>query len=173
MLFRSESPIRGETFVTRKITRGVARIEVGLEQTLYLGNLEAKRDWGHARDYIEGMHMILQADKPDDFVLATGETRSVREMVELSFAQVGRRVEWRGAGVDETGIDARSGKTVVKIDPTYFRPTEVDLLVGDASKARKVLGWKPKRTFAQLVEEMVASDLAEAKRDIANGKRTV
>ncbi|QOZ44792.1 GDP-mannose 4,6-dehydratase [Bradyrhizobium sp. CCBAU 53340] len=173
ILFNHESPIRGETFVTRKITRGVARIEVGLEQTLYLGNLEAKRDWGHARDYVEGMHMILQADKPDDFVLATGEMRSVREMVELSFAQVGRRLEWRGAGVDETGVDAISGKTVVRIDPTYFRPTEVDLLVGDASKAQKVLGWKPKRSFAQLVEEMMASDLAEAKRDIANGKRTV
>ncbi|UFW88324.1 GDP-mannose 4,6-dehydratase [Bradyrhizobium barranii] len=173
ILFNHESPIRGETFVTRKITRGVARIEVGLEETLYLGNLEAKRDWGHARDYIEGMHMILQADKPDDFVLATGETRSVREMVELSFAQVGRRLEWRGAGVDETGIDAKSGKTVVKIDPTYFRPTEVDLLVGDASKARAVLGWKPKRNFAELVAEMMASDLAEAKRDAAGGKRTV
>lgn len=173
ILFNHESPVRGETFVTRKITRGVARIEVGLEQTLYLGNLEAKRDWGHAKDYVEGMHMILQADKPDDFVLATGETRSVREMVELSFAQVGRRIEWRGHGVEETGIDARSGKVVVKIDPTYFRPTEVDLLIGDASKARQVLGWKPKRSFAQLVEEMVASDLAEAKRDVANGKRTV
>lgn len=173
ILFNHESPVRGETFVTRKITRGVARIEVGLEQTLYLGNLEAKRDWGHAKDYVEGMHMILQADKPDDFVLATGETRSVREMVEMSFAQVGRRIEWRGHGVEETGIDARSGKVVVKIDPTYFRPTEVDLLIGDASKARQVLGWKPKRSFAQLVEEMVASDLAEAKRDVANGKRTV
>ena len=115
--------------------------------------------------------MILQADKPDDFVLATGETRSVREMVELAFAQVGRRIEWRGKGVEETGVDAKSGKTLVKIDPSYFRPTEVDLLVGDASKARKVLGWKPKRTFNQLVEEMVASDLAEAKRDAVNGKR--
>ncbi|WP_244659393.1 GDP-mannose 4,6-dehydratase, partial [Bradyrhizobium guangdongense] len=129
--------------------------------------------WGHAKDYVEGMHMILQADKPDDFVLATGETRSVRELVELSFAQVGRRIEWRGKGVDETGVDAKSGKIVVRIDPTYFRPTEVDLLVGDASKAQKVLGWKPKRSFAQLVEEMMAGDLAEAKRDIANGKRTV
>jgi GDPmannose 4,6-dehydratase len=159
--------------VTRKITRSVARIELGLEDMLYLGNLSAKRDWGHAKDYVEGMHMILQADKPDDFVLATGETRSVREMVELSFAQVGRRIEWRGEGVDETGIDSKNGKTVVKVDPTYFRPTEVDLLVGDASKARDKLGWKPKRTFAQLVEEMVASDLAEARRDVANGKRTV
>lgn len=173
ILFNHESPIRGETFVTRKITRGVARIEVGLEQTLYLGNLSAKRDWGHAKDYVEGMHMILQADKPDDFVLATGEMRSVREMVELSFAQVGRRIEWGGAGVAETGIDAKSGKTVVKIDPTYFRPTEVDLLVGDASKAQQLLGWKPKRTFAQLVEEMMASDLADAKREAAHGKRTV
>jgi len=173
ILFNHESPIRGETFVTRKITRGVARIEVGLEQTLYLGNLEAKRDWGHARDYVEGMHRILQADKPDDFVLATGEMRSVREMVELSFAHVGRRIAWRGKGVEETGVDETSGKTVVKIDPTYFRPTEVDLLVGDASKAREVLGWTPKRSFAQLVEEMMASDLAEAKRDAASGKRTV
>ncbi|WP_025038581.1 GDP-mannose 4,6-dehydratase [Bradyrhizobium sp. DOA9] len=173
ILFNHESPIRGETFVTRKITRGVARIEVGLEETLHLGNLEAKRDWGHARDYVEGMHLILQADKADDFVLATGETRSVREMVERSFAHLGRRIEWRGKGVEETGIDAVSGKTVVKIDPTYFRPTEVDLLIGDASKAQKVLGWKPKRSFAQLVEEMMTSDLAEAKRDMANGKRTV
>ncbi|KQT03027.1 MULTISPECIES: GDP-mannose 4,6-dehydratase [unclassified Bradyrhizobium] len=173
ILFNHESPIRGETFVTRKITRGVARIEVGLDETLYLGNLEAKRDWGHARDYVEGMHRILQADTADDFVLATGETRSVREMVELAFAQVGRRIGWRGKGVDETGVDEKSGKTVVKIDPTYFRPTEVDILVGDASKARKVLGWAPKRSFSQLVEEMVASDLAEARRDVANGKRSV
>ncbi|UQD75645.1 GDP-mannose 4,6-dehydratase [Bradyrhizobium japonicum] len=173
ILFNHESPIRGETFVTRKITRGVARIEVGLEQTLYLGNLEAKRDWGHARDYVEGMHRILQADKPDDFVLATGEMRSVREMVELSFAHVGRRIVWRGKGVEETGVDETSGKIVVKIDPTYFRPTEVDLLVGDASKAREVLGWTPKRSFAQLVEEMMTSDLAEAKRDAGSGKRTV
>ncbi|MBR0810918.1 GDP-mannose 4,6-dehydratase [Bradyrhizobium diazoefficiens] len=171
ILFNHESPIRGETFVTRKITRAVARIEVGLEETLYLGNLEAKRDWGHARDYVEGMHLILQADKPDDFVLATGEMHSVREMVELAFAQIGRRIEWRGVGVEETGVDAGSGKTVVRIDPTYFRPTEVDLLVGDASKARTELGWKPKRSFVQLVEEMMASDLAEAQRDAANGNR--
>jgi len=173
ILFNHESPIRGETFVTRKITRGVARIEVGLEDALYLGNLEAKRDWGHARDYVEGMHKILQADKADDFVLATGEMHSVREMVELSFAQVGRRVVWRGKGVEEIGVDAASGKTVVKIDPAYFRPTEVDLLVGDPSKARDVLGWKPKRTFTELVAEMIASDLADAKRDAGSGKRTV
>jgi GDPmannose 4,6-dehydratase len=173
ILFNHESPVRGETFVTRKITRGVARIEVGLEDTLYLGNLEAKRDWGHARDYVEGMHLILQADKPDDFVLATGETRSVREMVELAFAVVGRRIDWRGNGVDESGVHRTSGKTVVKIDPIYFRPTEVDLLVGDASKARNVLGWKPKRSFAQLIEEMVVSDLNEARREIAGARHTV
>jgi GDPmannose 4,6-dehydratase len=173
ILFNHESPLRGETFVTRKITRAVARIEVGLEQTLYLGNLSAKRDWGHARDYVEGMHKILQADKPDDFVLATGEMHSVREMVELSFAQVGRRIEWRGESVDETGVDTKTGKTVVKIDPSYFRPTEVDLLVGDASKAREVLGWTPKRSFAELVAEMMASDLAVAKRDATSDRRTV
>src|SRR6478735_2368023 len=173
ILFNHESPIRGETFVTRKITRSVARIETGLEDALYLGNLEAKRDWGHARDYVEGMHKILQADEPDDFVLATGETRSVREFVELAFAEIGRSIEWRGKGVEETGVDNKSGKTVVRIDPMYFRPTEVDLLVGDASKARERLGWEPKRSFGQLVREMVASDLEEARREVANGKHSV
>jgi GDPmannose 4,6-dehydratase len=173
ILFNHESPIRGETFVTRKITRSVARIETGLEELLYLGNLEAKRDWGHARDYVEGMHRILQADAPDDFVLATGETRSVREFVELAFAEVGRTIEWRGKGVDETGVDGKSGKTILRIDPVYFRPTEVDLLVGDASKAREKLGWQPKTSFAQLVKEMVATDLEEARREVANGKSSV
>lgn len=173
ILFNHESPIRGETFVTRKITRGVARIETGLEQTIFLGNLEAKRDWGHARDYVEGMHMILQAETPDDFVLSTGETRSVREFVELAFAETGRSIEWRGKGVDEIGVDKASGKTLVQIDPTYFRPTEVDLLIGDASKAHAKLGWKPKTPFAQLVKEMVASDLTEARQDAANGKHSV
>jgi GDPmannose 4,6-dehydratase len=173
ILFNHESPIRGETFVTRKITRSVARIETGLEETLYLGNLGAKRDWGHARDYVEGMHSILQAGAPDDFVLATGETRSVREFVEIAFAEVGRGIEWRGKGVDETGVDKKSGKTVVRIDPTYFRPTEVDELIGDASKAREKLGWKPKTTFAQLVKEMVAGDLVIARREAANGKNPV
>src|SRR5436309_335826 len=173
ILFNHESPVRGETFVTRKITRSVARIETGLEDTLYLGNLEAKRDWGHARDYVEGMHRILQADAPDDFVLATGETRSVREFVELAFAEVGRSIEWRGKGVEETGLDRKSGKTVVRIDPTYFRPTEVDELIGDASKARQKLGWKPKTSFSQLVREMVAGDLAIARREAADGKNPV
>lgn len=173
ILFNHESPIRGETFVTRKITRSVARIETGLEETLYLGNLEARRDWGHARDFVEGMHRILQIDAPGDFVLATGETRSVREFVELSFAEVNRSIEWRGAGVDEVGVDKKSGKTVVRIDRTYFRPTEVDLLIGDASKAREQLGWKPKTPFADMVKEMVATDLADARREVANGKRSV
>jgi GDPmannose 4,6-dehydratase len=173
ILFNHESPIRGETFVTRKITRSVARIEAGLEDTLYLGNLEAKRDWGHAKDYVEGMHKILQADAPDDFVLATGETRSVREFVEIAFAEIGRGIEWRGKGVEETGVDRSSGKTVVRIDPVYFRPTEVDLLIGDASKAQQKLGWKPKTPFAQLVKEMVAGDRAIAQREMAHGKNPV
>jgi GDPmannose 4,6-dehydratase len=170
ILFNHESPARGETFVTRKITRSVARIEVGLEETVYLGNLEAKRDWGHARDYVEGMHAILQADKPDDFVLATGEMRSVREFVELAFAEVGRSIQWRGQGIEETGIDKKTGKTVVRVDPTYFRPTEVDILIGDSSKARKMLGWKPKTSFAQLVKERGAGDIEIARREVANGK---
>jgi GDPmannose 4,6-dehydratase len=173
ILFNHESPIRGETFVTRKITRSVARIETGLENTLYLGNLEAKRDWGHARDFVEGMHRILQADKPDDFVLATGETRSVREFVELAFAEVGRSVEWRGKGVDEIGVDRKSDKVMIRIDPAYFRPTEVDILIGDATKAREKLGWKPKIPFAQLVKEMVAADLESARREAANGRDQV
>ena len=173
ILFNHESPIRGETFVTRKITRAVAAIERGYQDCLYLGNLDAQRDWGHARDYVQGMHAILQADAPEDFVLATGETRSVREFVELAFAEVGRKIEWRGRGIEETGLDTRSGKAVVRIDPTYFRPTEVDLLIGDSSKARKKLGWKPKTSFGQLVKEMVAGDLAIARQEAANGKRAV
>ena len=173
ILFNHESPIRGETFVTRKITRAVARIEAGLEEVLYLGNLDAKRDWGHAKDYVVGMHRILQADRADDFVLSTGEARSVREFVELAFAEVGRSIVWRGKGVEETGVDKKSGKTVVRIDPIYFRPTEVDLLIGDSSKARQKLGWAPKTGFAELVKEMVAADLAIARHEVANGKNPV
>jgi GDPmannose 4,6-dehydratase len=173
ILFNHESPIRGETFVTRKITRGVARIEAGLEEVLYLGNLDAKRDWGHAKDYVVGMHRILQADQADDFVLSTGETRSVREFVELAFAEVGRGIVWRGKGVEEIGVDRKSGKTMVRIDPIYFRPTEVDLLIGDSSKARQKLGWAPKTSFAELVSEMVAADLAIARLEVANGKNPV
>ncbi len=180
ILFNHESPIRGETFVTRKITRAVARIVLGMQNTLYLGNLSAKRDWGHAKDYVRAMYMILQYGRPDDFVIATGRTTSVREFVRMAFAQVGVTVEFKGQGVDEVGIaaevsaDARyrdlrehvkPGDVLVRVDPRYFRPTEVDLLVGDASKARRELGWEPEYTLEQLVEEMVNSDLKEAKKE--------
>ena len=159
ILFNHESPIRGETFVTRKITRAVASIELGLQKTIYLGNLDAKRDWGHARDYVEGMYLMMQQPAPDDYVLATGETHSVREFVELAFAGVGKNIEWRGKGVDEEGIDVASGEALIKIDPRYFRLTEVELLLGDPSKALQKLGWKHKTTFKDLVQEMLASDL--------------
>jgi GDPmannose 4,6-dehydratase len=159
ILFNHEGPTRGETFVTRKITRAVAAVELGIQERLYLGNLDAERDWGHARDYVEGMWMIVQQDEPDDYVLATGEKHSVREFVERAFAETGRRIVWRGKGRDETGVDAKSGQVLVAIDPRYFRPTEVDTLVGDASKARQRLGWRHKTSFAELVKEMVASDL--------------
>ena len=164
ILFNHEGPTRGETFVTRKITRAVAAIKMGLQQHLFLGNLDAKRDWGHARDYAEGMWMMLQQDKPGDYVLATGETHSVREFVELAFAQIGITIAWQGQGVDEKGIDAATGRELVLIDPVYFRPTEVDLLIGDPTKANTVLGWKHKILFPQLVAEMVTNDLAEAAR---------
>lgn len=163
ILFNHESPIRGETFVTRKITRAVAAIELGKQDTLFIGNMNSKRDWGHARDYVEGMWMILQQDKPDDFVLATGETHTVREFIECAFAVVGRSIRWQGQGVDEVGYDTKSGKALVKVDPRYFRPTEVDVLLGDASKAHAKLGWKHKVSFADLAREMVESDLAEAR----------
>lgn len=159
ILFNHEGPTRGETFVTRKITRAVAAIELGLQDTLYLGNLDARRDWGHARDYVEGMWRIVQQDVPDDYVLATGETHSVREFVELAFAETGRKIAWKGEGVDEQGVDAGSGKVLVRIDPRYFRPTEVDLLLGDPRKAHEKLGWSHTTTFRELVAEMVASDL--------------
>ncbi|MBF5093457.1 GDP-mannose 4,6-dehydratase [Azospirillum sp. INR13] len=165
ILFNHEGPTRGETFVTRKITRAVAAIEHGRQDCLYLGNLDAKRDWGHARDYVEGMWRILQQDEADDYVLATGETHSVREFVELAFGHVGRGIEWRGEGVDEEGICQKTGKVVVRIDPRYFRPTEVDLLLGDPSKAREKLGWTHTTAFRDLVREMVEADMRLA----ANG----
>jgi GDPmannose 4,6-dehydratase len=158
ILFNHEGPTRGETFVTRKITRAVAAIELGLQDRVYLGNLDAERDWGHARDYVEGMWMMLQQDVPDDYVLATGEKHSVREFVERAFDHVGRRIAWRGSGVDETGIDAKSGQILVEVDARYFRPTEVDILLGDPGKAHQRLGWRHKTSFADLVREMVDSD---------------
>ena len=159
ILFNHESPVRGETFVTRKITRAVAAIQWGLQDTLYVGNLDAKRDWGHAKDFVKGMWLILQQTKPDDYVLATGESHSVREFIELAFAQVGRTIVWRGSGDDEVGVDNDSGQVLVKIDRRYFRPTEVDMLQGDASKAKRELGWEAETTFTELVAEMVKSDL--------------
>ncbi|MBK6351109.1 MAG: GDP-mannose 4,6-dehydratase [Steroidobacteraceae bacterium] len=165
ILFNHESPIRGETFVTRKITRGLARVMQGLQDCVYLGNLDSRRDWGHARDYVEAQWLMLQQEKPEDFVIATGEQHSVREFVERAGTALGMRIEWRGAGVEEQGVDAVSGKAVVKIDPRYFRPTEVDTLLGDPSKAKATLGWSAKTSFDELVREMVAFDLDEAKRD--------
>ncbi len=159
ILFNHEGPTRGETFVTRKITRAVAAIELGLQDCLYLGNLDARRDWGHARDYVEGMWGILQQDEPDDYVLATGESHSVREFVELAFAEIGRTIHWRGEGVEQKGLCARTGQVLVAIDPRYFRPTEVEHLLGDPSKARQRLGWRHRTGFAELVKEMVAADL--------------
>ena len=159
ILFNHEGPRRGETFVTRKITQAVAAIKLGKQDCLYLGNLDAKRDWGHARDYAEGMWLILQQQKPDDYVLSTDETHSVREFVELAFSEVGLTIEWKGTGKDEQGLCKKTGRILVQIDPRYFRPTEVDSLQGDSSKARKKLGWKPRVGFRDLVREMVATDL--------------
>jgi GDPmannose 4,6-dehydratase len=159
ILFNHESPIRGETFVTRKITRAAAAIHLGLQNRLYLGNLDAKRDWGHAREYVRGMWLMLQQDVPDDYVLATGETHTVRSFVEKSFAKVGMPIEWRGEGVNEKGYDATSGECLVEIDPRYFRPTEVDLLIGNPAKAQSKLGWAHETNLDQLVAEMVREDL--------------
>ncbi|MGO9133459.1 MAG: GDP-mannose 4,6-dehydratase [Methylovirgula sp.] len=164
ILFNHEGPSRAETFVTRKITRAVAAIELGLQDKLYLGNLDAKRDWGHARDYVEGMWRILQQDTPDDYVLATGETHTVREFVEKAFAEIGTEIVWQGKGVEERGSCRKSGRVLVEVDPEYFRPTEVDLLLGDPTKAREKLGWTHKTTFEQLVAEMVASDRVVMKK---------
>jgi GDPmannose 4,6-dehydratase len=164
ILFNHESPIRGETFVTRKITRGLARIKTGLQDCLYLGNLEARRDWGHARDFVEAQWLILQQPAPEDYVIATGEQHSVREFVEATAAELDMRIRWKGKGADEQAIDA-NGRTVVAIDPRYYRPSEVDTLLGDASKARKALGWKPRVLFRDLVAEMAREDLREAERE--------
>ncbi|PKM82466.1 MAG: GDP-mannose 4,6-dehydratase [Firmicutes bacterium HGW-Firmicutes-14] len=166
ILFNHESPLRGETFVTRKITRAIARIKLDLQDKLYLGNLNAKRDWGHAVDYIEAMWLMLQQDEPDDYVIATGETHSVREFVELAFAEIGIGIEWCGEGVKEQGIDRATGNVLVEVDPRYFRPTEVDFLQGDSTKAKQKLGWEPKTRFDELVRTMVEEDLEEAKRDM-------
>ncbi len=166
ILFNHESPIRGETFVTRKITRAVARIHRGQQQRLYLGNLDAKRDWGHARDYVDGMWRIVQQPEPDDYVLATGETHTVREFVELAFAEIGRGIEWRGTGVGEQGVDAERGDVLVRVDPRYFRPAEVELLHGNPAKARAKLGWWHRTAFAELVREMVRADLGATRRRV-------
>jgi GDPmannose 4,6-dehydratase len=165
ILFNHESPLRGETFVSRKITRGLARIAEGLEECLYLGNLDAKRDWGHARDYVRMQWMMLQQDKPDDYVIASGKQYSVRQFVETAGTELGMRIRWQGSGVEEHGVDEVSGRTVVRVDQRYFRPAEVETLLGDPSKAKAKLGWEPEISFAELVREMVAADREHARRD--------
>ncbi len=165
ILFNHESPIRGETFVTRKITRGLARIVHGLQDVVHLGNLDSLRDWGHARDYVIAQWLMLQQPQPEDFVIATGEQHSIREFAERAGAELGMRIEWHGKGLDEQGIDANSGRTVIRIDPRFFRPTEVDALLGDPTKARQKLGWAAQTSFGELVREMASSDLEEARRD--------
>jgi GDPmannose 4,6-dehydratase len=165
ILFNHESPVRGETFVTRKITRALARIKSGLQDKLHIGNLNSLRDWGHARDYVAAMWLMLQQDQPDDFVIATGKQYSVREFIEFGAAALDLHIEWQGEGVDEVGIDTASGKKIVAVDPRYFRPTEVETLLGDPSKAKALLGWEATTTFKDMVVEMVAADYAEAQRD--------
>lgn len=165
ILFNHESPLRGETFVTRKITRAVAKIHLGLQEKVYLGNLDAQRDWGHAKDYVEGMWMMMQQNEADDYVLATGKTVSVRRFCELAFGEVGIELEWQGEGVNEKGLNKKTGKTVIEIDPKYFRPTEVDLLIGDPSKAKRKLGWEHKHSLEQLVAEMMKADVDLFTRD--------
>ena len=163
--FNHESPIRGETFVSRKITRAVARIKVGLQETLYLGNLDSRRDWGHAQDYVRAMHLMLQQEKAEDYIIATGHAHSVREFLEKAFARVDISIEWQGRGLEEVGCDAQSGKVLIRVDPRYFRPAEVDYLLGDATKARRQLGWQPQIDFDELIERMVAADLKEAQKE--------
>lgn len=166
ILFNHESELRGETFVTRKITRAAARIALGLQEKTWLGNLDAKRDWGHAEDYVEAMWRILQHDVPEDFVVATGETHSVREFADLAFREAGLELEWHGTGLEEKGVEARTGRVLVEVDPRYFRPTEVDLLLGDPSKAERLLGWKRRVTFEDLVRRMVRYDLELFRKDV-------
>ena len=173
ILFNHESPIRGETFVTRKITRAVAAIKHGMQRKLFLGNLDARRDWGHARDFVRGMWLILQQEEPDDYVLATGESHSVREFVERAFTCIGRNIVWHGAGLDEKGIEKTSGEVLVEIDPRYFRPTEVDHLLGDAKKARAKLGWRYEISFETLVRDMVDSDLTTLLQEQERRNRNV
>lgn len=165
ILFNHESPLRGETFVTRKITRAVARIKLGMQSKVFLGNLDAKRDWGHAKDYVEGMWLMMQQETADDFVLATGETYPVRYFIEKAFSEVGIEVEWKGEGVNEKGFNKANGEVIVEVDPKYFRPTEVDLLVGDPSKAHRELGWKHRYSLDELIKEMVEGDMQLFKRD--------
>jgi GDPmannose 4,6-dehydratase len=172
LLFNHESPRRGETFVTRKITRGLARIKFGIEDCLYLGNLEARRDWGHARDFVEAQWLMLQQDEPEDFVIATGVQHSVRQFVEIAAAEMGMSISWQGSSSEEIGVDEGTGRTVVRIDSRYLRPAEVDALLGDASKARDQLGWEPKTSFDELVREMVQADLRLAESDAASREPT-
>lgn len=166
ILFNHESPLRGETFVTRKITRAVARVKLGQQDMLYLGNLEAKRDWGYAKDYVEAMWLMLQQEEPDDFVISSGKSHSVKEFVELAFAEIGIAIKWQGQGINEQGCDAHTGKIYVQVDPRYFRPTEVDILLGDSSKARAKLGWEPKASLKELVKMMVREDIQDAEKDL-------
>lgn len=165
ILFNHESPRRGETFVTRKITMAATRIKLGLQEKLWLGNLDSKRDWGHAKDYVEGMWLILQHEKPDDFVLATGVTSSVRDFCEMAFKELDIDIEWHGTGIDEIGVDAATGKTLIEVDKRYFRPSEVDFLLGDPAKAKKELGWEPKHNLSSLVKEMIEEDYKLAKQE--------
>jgi GDPmannose 4,6-dehydratase len=165
ILFNHESPVRGETFVTRKITRAAARINLGLQDKLYLGNLDSKRDWGHARDFVIAQWLVLQQPEPDDYVIATGEQFSVREFCEIAFAEAGVRLHWEGSGMNEKGIDSQNNRCLIEVDPRYFRPTEVETLLGDSTKAREKLGWKPEISFKSLVQEMVKKDLSEAQKD--------
>jgi GDPmannose 4,6-dehydratase len=165
ILFNHESPIRGETFVTRKITRALVRIKLGLQRHVYLGNINAKRDWGHAKDYVEMQWLMLQQDKPEDFTISTGEQHSVREFIEIAAREIDMEIEWEGEGVNEVGINTKTGNVIVRIDKRYFRPTEVETLLGDSTKAKNKLNWQPKISFQELVTEMISSDLEEAKKD--------